>query len=608
MSTKNNPLPLLTATPSPTLDWSREGTPASHEYDDIYFSVDGGKEETAAVFFQGCHLPQAWLEHAPNLQPFTICELGFGSGLNFLATWALWLDSMNSDAAPKNARLHFISIEAYPWTKEDLAKALAHWPSLALFAAQLIANWPGQVKGVHRLHFGNVTLTLYHMQARSALSVMDFKMHAWFLDGFSPSKNPDMWSQEIFTRLAQRSHIGARLGTFTVASHVRHGLAEAGFHVEKKPGFGKKRERLEATYTGTNTDSSANTPTSTQPIIIGGGIAGASIARAFARRGVTPLLIDPEPNLDSAASGNPAALVMPRLDLQDRPESRFFLSAYLYALTQYTQTHPPLQTGITQIAKSEAERKRFVKLLTQQVLPPDQMQALDHIGIKDKTGLSLEDNMTGLYFQNALLIEPKSIIQSWTSKCQRLEATVERLEKIGGVWHIYDNDNICIAKSQSVFLCVGANVQKFTSTKIRFIRGQISWGDSDCIPHASLIYSGYAAPYKNGILLGATHTHIENGYDIDIRPEDTLANIAQYEALIAQTLVPIQWQARASIRVTTHDTLPIAYQNDEGIFVMSGLGARGFMMAPLLGEALVCQNLAEPSPLCSETQLRFTPK
>lgn len=594
MSTPPRP---LCAAPPPDLDWSREGTPASNSYDDIYFSVDGGLEETSAVFLQGCGLPENWQKSGV----FTICELGFGSGLNFLATWALW-----NKTAPKDAHLHFLSVEAYPWTRDDLQKALSYWPALHELAEQLLAIWPGQVKGVHRLHLDNVTLTLFHTRVDTALDTMDACVDAWFLDGFSPSKNPDMWAEPVFTAMAKLSTPQARLATFTVAGHVRRGLSEAGFSVEKKPGFGRKRERLEAVYQGESTLPSP--PLAAPPIIIGGGIAGASLARSFLRRGIIPVLIDPEPDLESAASGNPAALVMPRLDLQDRPESRFFLSAYLYALAQYRATLTPLQTGVSQIAKSDAEQVRFTKLLTQCALPIEQMHAMGHLELEAITGLDLNTESTGLYFPNALLIDPKAIIAKWSAGCTRIAQNVTKVERSKTGWDVCGEDGNVLAHSAHVFLCIGANVQSLRELNVRFTRGQICWGKSADIPASPFIYGGYAVPYAGGVLLGATHEHIGSGQNNTVRPTDTEENITQYSRLCGAKINAQDWKARAAIRVTTKNTLPISNEAESGLFVMSGLGARGFMMAPLLGEALVCKALGEPSPLCLQTSIRFGKK
>ena len=590
------PIP-LTAPPPPDLDWSRDGVPASKDYDDIYFSVDGGLAETAAVFLQGCDLPNAWVD----TEVFTIGELGFGSGLNFLAAWDVW-----QQTAKPSQQLHFLSIEAHPWTVQDLQKALSHFPELKPLWEQLIQIWPGQVKGLHRIHLDNVHLTLFHMGAENALDVMDGQVNAWFLDGFSPSKNPHMWSDAIFKSIASLSTSHARLATFTVAGHVRRGLSEAGFNVEKKTGFGRKRERLEAVYSKPVRAHSQHNQQ--PPIIIGGGIAGASVAKAFIRRGIKPILIDPETNLASAASGNPCALVMPRLDLQDRPESRFFLSAYLYAARQYQETNAVLKTGICQIAKSDNEAKRFEKLISQSPLPSHHMQDVSRQDTEQLTGIPLCEHKSGLYFPQALLVNPKQIIDNWLQNCIRIQHKVTAINKIGDTWQVLGNNAQTLVQSQTVFICAGANILDLTSLDVRFTRGQICWGNSNTVPNISLISEGYAAPYSAGILLGATHAHVDAGQNNAIRVDETRENISQYEALTGQKIEDTDWQARTAVRVTTKDTLPISGQIKDGLYVMSGLGARGFMMAPLLGEALVCQALSEPSPLCKNTQLRFRQK
>ncbi len=590
------PIP-LTAPPPPDLGWSRDGVPTSKDYDDIYFSADGGLAETKAVFLQGCGLPNAW----ENSDVFTVGELGFGSGLNFLAAWDVW-----QKTAKSSQQLHFLSIEAHPWTAQDLQKALSHFPELKPLWEQLIQIWPGQVKGLHRIHFGNVHLTLFHMGAGNALNVMDAQVNAWFLDGFSPSKNPHMWSDAIFKSIASLSTPHARLATFTVAGHVRHGLSEAGFSIEKKPGFGRKRERLEAVYSKPVRAHSQHNQQ--PPILIGGGIAGASLAKAYMRRGIKPISIDPEIDLASAASGNPCALVMPRLDLQDRPESRFFLSAYLYAVRQYRETNAVLKTGICQIAKSENEVKRFTKLMAQAHLPPHHMQDVSRQDIEQLAGMPLCEHSSGLYFPRALLINPKEIIDNWLQSCTRIQHKVTAINKVGDTWQVLGDNGLTLGQSQTVFICAGANILDLTSLDVRFTRGQICWGNSNTIPKTPLISEGYAAPYKDGLLLGATHAHVSAGQDNKIRLDETHENISQYENLTGQKIIGTPWQARAAVRVTTKDTLPISAQIKDGLYVMSGLGARGFMMAPLLGEALACQALGEPSPLCKQTMTRFTPK
>ncbi|NNC38180.1 MAG: FAD-dependent oxidoreductase [Acidimicrobiales bacterium] len=596
MNKAQNP---LTGTPAPALDWSRDGTPASTSFDDIYFSVDGGLEETENVFLKGNDLPNRWL----GCETFCIGELGFGSGLNFLACWNLWQDTARPDA-----RLHFISIEAYPWSADDLRKALNHFPELADYAEPLINQWPGQVKGMHRLHFGKVNLTLIHMDVERALAQYQGPdIDAWFLDGFSPAKNPDMWSPAVLEALGKLSADSATIGTFTVAGDVRRGLQKAGFAVERKPGFGRKRHRLEARYIKTAKEKPDHVIDSA-PIIIGAGIAGASIAHAFSRRGINPVLIDPAPDLSNAASGNPAALVMPRLDLQDRPESRFFLNAYLYAVQLYEKDGDTLQTGAVHLAKSSDEQNRFEKIAAQAALPASDMQLISKEEVEQYLNLTITPPYSGLKFPHALTIDPLETITSFTAKCTKICKKATNIVRKGNDWTVLDDNEDELARSSVIFITSGADLKAISGINelpVRFTRGQIVWGESEVVPGQPITYGGYALKYANGLMLGATHEHVECGQLTDVRTEDDDENIKNFEALTGQSVPLSQTKSRAAVRVTTKDTLPISTEIEPGLFVMTGLGSRGFMMAPLLGEALVCEVLGEPLPITRLTKMRF---
>ncbi|MCF6219686.1 MAG: tRNA (5-methylaminomethyl-2-thiouridine)(34)-methyltransferase MnmD [Robiginitomaculum sp.] len=584
----------LTATPPALLSWSENGEPVAENFDDVYFSVDGGLAETKAVFLQGCGLPDAW----QGARVFVIGEHGFGSGLNFLAAWALWLETAKS-----GQRLHFLSVEAFPLCIEQLRRALDKFPTLKPLADQLIAKWPDRVKGVHRLHFGAVVLTLFYTDIDHALVDMDARINAWFLDGFSPAKNPNMWSDKVFVQMAKLSAPLARVASFTVAGHVRRGLAAAGFTVEKKPGFGRKRERLEAVFAG-GLRPKQTTAISNTPVIIGGGIAGASLVHAFNLRGITPTLIEPHSDLKTAASGNPAGLVMPKLDLQDRPESRFYNAAYLYALSIYRQYGTVLREGVLHMATSEKEAERFAKIAAYQALPEHEMRAVTRGEAESMLGHKITTQYGGLYFPSALTISPLASTQNLSKNCTHIQARTAHLKCQDGVWQVLDGAGEILAKTDALFVCNGANIQDLWSADVRFTRGQICWGDSAQSGKA-LIAGNYAAPYENGMLLGATHDHVGAGENTKTNAADTAEIIAQYAANTGQKIDNKNWQARAAVRVTTRNTLPIAGQAENDLFVLSGLGSRGLMMAPLLGEALVCKALGEPSPLDIKTQMRF---
>ena len=548
------PKPLTQCDPA-TLDWSRPGTPAATHFGDIYFSTDGGLAETETVFLKACGLPEGWQDR----HRFVIGELGFGSGLNFLAAWRMW-----EATKPKDGRLHFVSVEKFPFDKAQLKQALSAWPDLKDYSAKLISQWPGRVKGFHRLHFGDVTLTLIHDDISNALDELDAQIDVWFLDGFSPAKNPDMWSPDIMKQLAALSAPGARLGTFTVAGSVRQALSDAGFSVEKKTGFGRKRHRLEAVFPG-ETPKDIIPPS---PTIIGAGIAGASLVKAFTRRGIVPNVShDPQ---HKAASHNAAALIKPRLDLQDRPESRFFLSSYLYALSRYENM--AVMTGVKHIPKSEAEAKRFQKLNNQAPLPSEHF--------------NFDASKAEFFLDRALVIKPKTILSEWLSSVT-LSAKAPK-----------PNDVTLLAAGHGL-----KNLLKDYDIPLRFSRGQLTWADAELEGPTS--YGGYALPLKEGLLLGATHQRLDGSDPFALKADDDAENLANLETFTGIKAVKSNRPSRASIRVTTADTLPLIDKVEDKLWLFTGLGSRGFVFAPLLAEAIVSKICGDPLPISKTVWKRF---
>ncbi len=543
----------LTLCPPAHLDWSRPGTPAAPDFGDIYFSTDGGLNETRTVFLGGCGLPESWQE----TDCFTIGELGFGSGLNFLAAWQLWRKTK-----PAGGRLHFVSIEKFPFDKTDLSQALSAWPELTDLADLLLKQWPGRVRGVHRLHFEEVSLTLIHDDIVPALESLDMKANAWFLDGFSPAKNPDMWSAEVMNKLSALSAPAARLASFTVAGFVRRALTEAGFEVERKEGFGRKRHRLEAYFPGQAINSSYGT--TLQPIIIGAGIGGLSLVQAFLRRGIKPKLIEDPDHI--AASGNAAALIKPRFDLQDRPESRFFLSSYLYALEFYQGFS--LFRGIEHRSKNKSETDRHRKLLSQKPLGESHL---------------IEGPNGALFLPQALAIDPlafkKSILPKVDFEAKKLDCLPEGKEP--------------------VFLAAGFGARALLPEwPLRYSRGQVSWAKSDPFFQGAVSYGGYGLNVRDEILIGATHGRlVPDGNPFSLNREDDIKNLDQFNSHLGIKPVPSNTPSRASVRVTTQDTLPLIGKTRTDIRVLTGLGSRGFVFAPLLAEAIVSNYFGEPLPV-----------
>lgn len=211
------------------LEWREGAVPVSTRFDDPYFSLENGLSETRHVFLAGNDLPARFRDG------FHIAELGFGTGLNFLTAWAAWRD------AGIAGRLHFTSFEAFPMAPEDMATALAAFPSLGDLAGQLVrAMEAGQFA------FEDVTLSIIEGDARETLPGWDGAADAWFLDGFSPAKNPELWEPELMAAAAAHTVPGGTAATYTAAGFVRRGLDAAGFAVERVPGFGRKRHMTRA--------------------------------------------------------------------------------------------------------------------------------------------------------------------------------------------------------------------------------------------------------------------------------------------------------------------------------------------------------------------------
>jgi len=249
---------------APQLIWTEDGSPRSGRFGDVYFSQQDGLAEARAVFLAGCGLPTAWAGH----RRFCVAELGFGTGLNIAALLDLWRRE-----GPAEGHLSVFSVEGFPLGREEARRALEAWPELAGVTQALLDVWPKATPGFHRL------------------DLPDFKRaDAWFLDGFAPSTNPEMWSDAVLDGIAARSAPGARAATFTVAGAVRRGLSGRGFSVDKRPGHGRKRERLEARLPGPAADS----PRPPSVAVIGAGIAGAALVRAFAALGLRVTVIEAE--------------------------------------------------------------------------------------------------------------------------------------------------------------------------------------------------------------------------------------------------------------------------------------------------------------------------
>jgi tRNA U34 5-methylaminomethyl-2-thiouridine-forming methyltransferase MnmC len=219
------------------LSWREGDMPYSEEFGDFYYSRADGRAESRHVFLAGNGLPQRFEGKAH----FTIGELGFGTGLNFIEAWAAW-----EATAPDGAELSFHSFELNLLEPDEMLRALSVWPELSGRARELALVWPTRPNGDIELDFscGLKTLRLHVHRglANERLGKAGFRADAWFLDGFAPSRNPEMWSAELLASVAAKTAAGGTFATYSAAGWVRRNLQAAGFDVEKRPGFAGKRD------------------------------------------------------------------------------------------------------------------------------------------------------------------------------------------------------------------------------------------------------------------------------------------------------------------------------------------------------------------------------
>ena len=583
----------MTDNRSPRLNWTPEG-PRSGRFGDVYFSREDGLAESRAVFLAGCGLPGAWAGR----ERFTVAELGFGTGLNIVALLDLWRRER-----PDGGRLHVFSIEGYPLSRGEAERALSAWPELADATSALLAVWPEPTPGFHRLDLPafDCTLDLAFGDAQWALERWSGAADAWFLDGFAPSTNPAMWSDGVLDRIAALSAPDARIATFTVAGAVRRGLAARGFAVEKRPGHGRKRERLEAR--GTRPAAASGTPS---VAVVGAGVAGAALVHAFRTLGTEPVVVEREAP-GAGASGFPAALVTPRLDVGDTAIAALFAQALARAGALYGATPGAvLAREVLQLEQAPRDARRYARVAEQEIWPAGAMTVLGPADCAVRLGEPVEAG--GLLMRDAHVVRGEAVLEAWLSGARLLRRTVAGLERAGSGWRLTDPAGEVIVEADVVALAAGwGAADLMPALQLSPVGGQADWVKDATAPPAA--WGGYVAPAADGLLYGATH---ERGR-ADLRPSDagSRANLATLAARLPRLAESVAARGpsarRTAVRAVTPDRLPLAGRLDDGLFVLGGLGSRGFCAAPLLSEHVAAIAVGAPSPLPLDLAVRVAP-
>ena len=584
--------------------------PISKQFGDVYFSKDNGLLETRHVFLNGNDLTER-LSQLHDYQYFCVGETGFGTGLNILTLWQLW-QQVRLD---NHSHLHVVSVEKFPLNKADLIRALNVWTELKPLAEKLIQQYPLPIAGCHRLSFPeerfSIDLWLGDAQDIFPTIPKTQTVNAWFLDGFAPSCNPDMWQANVLDHMVRLSDFGTTFASFSVAGVLKRGLKQHGIQISRPRGFGHKREMLKAIWLDTSqteTQSQDSETTIAAPpksetskqrkiAIIGAGIAGLSSAWAFAQRGHQVTIYEQNEPL-SGASGNPLALLNPKLCPIEQAHEHLMTLSWQHALNFYPQFKAFRPIQVQQIAlKNADELSGLVEQYPENVLTAN--TTLECFPETEFPSLTL--HQAGAVSPHQLRDE---ILQHANIRIEKVK--ISRLESTDSQVTLWQDQQIIAITDHAIVCCAKQSAELFENYPVlKPIRGQVSWVENSQRPLAldqAYSYGGYCMQLDTAqLILGASF--YPNRDDAEVLTEDHVHN---YELIhnvfpkYAQGLPSVDtWQGRASVRAQSLDYFPLVgkIQNLGQIYTFAGLGSKGFLFAPLCSEILASLMLGELCPV-----------
>lgn len=620
------------------LAW-RDGVPFNATYGDVYASRDGALGQARHVFLGGNALPARWAGR----EQFVILETGFGLGTSLLAAWQAWRDD---PARPR--KLHLVSVEMHPVDAAALCAAAA--PELLPLAAQLAAQWPLPLPGLHVLAFegGAVTLTLGFGDAATLVPQLALGADAIFLDGFAPDRNPAMWSPPLLKAVARLARPGCTLATWCTARAVREALTAGGFELELRPGFGRKRQMLAGRYAPRFTVRRHEPPAvyagERHAIVIGAGLAGCNVAHALATRGWQVDLLEQGARVAAGASALPAGLLHPQFAADDSRLARLTRAGALSAVALLRRIDPQRRfarcEGLFQQAASDDELAAWRAALQAQPWPAAFIELLESDAAAARLGQ--QPQRGGLWFGPAGAVASAAWCEALCADAGaalrgHLQARVETVERDAQGWrvHFASSDGTRTLHAPVLVHAAALDAPRLaqsTHAPLRAVRGRLSM-----LPPAALStlaapisgdgYALQAPPVVDRALVGASYELLPPGITDpqDGAPADTLVHAGNLRRL--QRLLP---QARVAddtphtlfdaLRAVAPDRLPLAgaladeaaaraaaadlrgahlpdLPRQPGAYACVGLASRGLTLAPLLAHLIAAQVEGTPWPV-----------
>ena len=601
-----------------SVHFNENGTPVADHFGDVYFSNDSGINETQYVFMGGNSIVERWQAHSN--PSFVIAETGFGTGLNFLVAMQAFKHFRNANPSHPLKQLFFLSTEKFPLPKPDMEKALLSFPALKEEATALSTRYPMELDGCHRRHFDefDTTLDLWIGDVHDLLSQWHSPtaglIDAWFLDGFAPSKNPDMWADTLFEQMARLSKVGATFATFTAAGFVKRGLAAAGFTVSKRKGFGRKRDMLVGVYETEAASTLAEkrafegpyyryTQAAIAPkshvIVVGNGLAAATVTLSLAKRGINVTVCHDQEALATGASGNPQGGFFPQLHSEASIASRIQAHSFLYASHIYhtllddndTSTNTALKKtpvahdfcGVAQLNFNEKVAVRQKKLVANGVWPEALIKPISPEALSEKASIDLPYD--GLFIEQGGWISPPDLVQALIEQAkQYADVTVLCHHEYLSHTVLNDNDKTSLSDALAqahhlavefsvtagikdssnnktlfadhLILATGAGAvgsNAFASLPLRPVRGQVEAITTQAPINALttvICHKGYMTPALNN-RHALGSTYIKNDLSTEVRAQESEQNLQTHQQAMANTDVVQQLKHDGEARAAT---------------------------------------------------------
>lgn len=579
----------------------KNNTLFSEEFDDLYSSAKGAVAECNHVFIKGNNLKERF-ENLGENSKFYIGEIGFGIGINFLTTCKSWLDHTK-----QNQVLEFYSFDKYLFRLSDFKTLNVSCPDLKEYISELERNYPRNIQGAQKISLfgGRIILNLIIGEidnTQEYIKLMD-KVDAWYFDGFSPSKNPDLWSIKLFKCIHKSCHENTTFSTYTSSGLVKNNLTESGFNHSRAMGFSDKRHMLKGTV---DTQLKKNT-SNTKVAVIGSGIAGCVLSYTLAKKGIEVDLYEKSDSICSGASSHELLVTYPRLSAHDTAFGSFTLHSYIFATNFYKQlkTDTWKKTGVIILNHDAATEKRQSSLLEKRAdgeiyryIDPDEASEISGIDIK----------LNGLIYEDAGYILPEEMCKFLIESPKINIFTSSHIKSIKKNREVF-NLNIGEKKFeyQNVCVCAGsetANIVDIDGISIK--RGQVTHIESlDNISRIKLpiCAKGYISPRVNNIhLVGSSYSDSE---DTDLSEEEHLYNLNNLKLVIDEEMNVITGQT--GHRAVSKDHMPVVGMKD-GIYINTCHGSRASVTAPISAEIIASMIVDEAPPLMGRELESLSPE